>query len=143
MGRSHVSSWLFRGEQLVHEDSAVVAGDLLADAAVVVLVADRSAATRKVEFEREHRLFVSILVDLSVLDATARSLLGLEPGGDHRPPPSWRNVTSRLATRTADCGRTASGWDRAHHGGDQAWDDSLPYATSRAVVPEGQSGQLI
>src|SRR5215204_2028117 len=97
MGRSHVSSWLFRGEHLIHEDSAVVASHFAADTAVVVLVADRSAATRKVELEREQRLVVPILVDLSVHDPTARSLLGFEPGGDHRPPPSWRSVTTRLA----------------------------------------------
>src|SRR5688572_14668883 len=120
MGRSHVSSWLFRGEHLIHEDSAVVASHLAADTAVVVLVADRSATARKVELEREQRLVVTILVDLTVHDATARSLLGFEPGGDHRPTSFLAQRHHGTCTRTVDCGRTASGWDRAHHGGDQA-----------------------
>jgi hypothetical protein len=53
---------LFRREELVHQDGAVVADDLTKDAAVVVLVTDAAAAAGVVELIGDQTLFIPILV---------------------------------------------------------------------------------
>ena len=77
---------LFRPEQLVYENPAVVSDYSTTHAPVVVLVTDRVATAGEVHLRSEEHFVVPILVTLNAHEASARRHQGAEDivGHSHR-----------------------------------------------------------
>src|SRR5713101_4154465 len=121
---------LFRGDEFIHEHFAVVADDLAAHAAVVVLVPDRATAACIVQLVGDQRLLVPILVVLPVHDLATWGLLALEgTGASHR-----RALLLAGPTNIPGVTGCASGGQSRRHTGEGP---SVRFQTNRPGITPG------